>query len=116
MIITIHGKRFRVREDATLTEMREQCPDFFTVSQRKYFGDRSYTVHRGQLIVAATITYSGGTSEPRVLPYLFLCESLDDLQHRTPGLFYAGGGECIRPMDKDEAQQRLDDILQRGSL
>lgn len=118
MIIKLPGgKRFRICEHATLADMQRRCPRFFAADQRKFFGDTGYTVYRGQLLVAATMTYSTGERSPRVIPYLFLLESLDDPDHQMPDLFPAPGDPIAGDLrDIDEAKLLIDSVLAAGTL
>lgn len=68
-----HGFKFKVDEWMSESQLRSNVPNFFSCTH----GSReTYTMHRGQVIVRNTVTFTGSRPERRTTVYL--CTIPDD--------------------------------------
>jgi hypothetical protein len=70
------GSKVLVDDSLTLDDIRAHCPGFFSESNNQFFGDETYHVHRGQLIVEGTRETSDHHKHRTINVYLCVLDYL----------------------------------------
>ena len=74
MVTTSNDFTFKVDQWAAEHQMRSDCPNFFRTPHGKR---ESIIIHRGQIIVRNTVTFTGCRPERRTTVYLYVIEDSD---------------------------------------
>lgn len=102
MKIQYKQSELNVNTKKQIEDMKTKCPKFFSDSNRHFFGDHTYFVHKGQLIIRQTKILSDGIPKETFIVYLFL-------QDNAPYMFCVSTGKNLKT--KEEAENLINQIL-----